>query len=642
MYFLEQCLHAVFKALSGIESEVIVVDNNSVDGSVKMLQEKFPLVKLISNKDNRGFSKANNQGIALAQGEYVLLLNPDTVVENDTFSKAFAFMDSHADAGGLGVKMLDGKGNFLPESKRGLPTPSVAFYKMFGLSKLFPKSKTFGRYHLGFLDKEKIHEVEILSGAFMLLRKKVLDITGPLDEAFFMYGEDIDMSYRIIKAGYKNYYFPETRIIHYKGESTKKSSLNYVLVFYNAMMIFVRKHFTKKSVRSIVFFINLAIYLHAAITIIKRFVKRIFLPLIDAAIIFLGIFFIKGYWEHHIIFPNGGEYPLEFITIAVPVYIVIWLLSVHFSGGYDKPVKLFKILQGILIGSTVILIVYALLSESYRFSRALILISAVWAMITMSITRLMLHLMKLKNYRIGTASNKRIIVIGNQEEAERVATLLKQTSINPAFIGLISVSENSGSNGFIGSLTQVKEIIGIYKIDEVIFCAKDLAAQDIIAQMSDLQSLTVDYKIAPPESLYIIGSNSINTSGDLYVINVNSISKYNNKRNKRLLDLMMSFVFLCIFPVNIFIVKKPFGYFRNIFAVLFATRSWIGYADSKGDQSLPQIKKGILNPVDGIKYRSVSNEMLDKLNLLYARDYKLSNDLNIILKGYRELGRKNI
>jgi hypothetical protein len=495
---------------------------------------------------------------------------------------------------------------------------------------------------LGFLDKEKIHEVEILSGAFMLLRKKVLDIIGPLDEAFFMYGEDIDMSYRIIKAGYKNYYFPETRIIHYKGESTKKSSLNYVLVFYNAMMIFVRKHFTKKSVRSIVFFINLAIYLQAAFSIIKRFVKRIFLPLIDASIIFLGVFFIKGYWEHHIIFPNGGEYPLEFITIAVPVYIAIWLLSVYFSGGYDKPVKIFKILQGILIGSTIILIVYALLSESYRFSRALILISAVWAMITMSITRIVLHLMKIKNYRIGNTSNKRIIVIGNHEEAERVSTLLKQTSINPAFIGLISVNESTVTNGFIGSLAQVKEIISIYKIDEVIFCAKDLAAQDIIAQMSDLQSLTVDYKIAPPESLYIIGSNSINTSGDLYVINVNSISKFNNKRNKRLLDLLMSFVFLCIFPINIFIVKKPFGYLRNIFAVFFAARSWVGYADSKGDQSLPQIKKGILNPVDGIKNRSVNTEMSDKLNLLYARDYKLSNDLNIILKGYRELGRKNI
>ena len=152
-------------------------------------------------------------------------------------------MDAHDNAGGLGVYMIDGKGNFLPESKRGLPTPSVAFYKIFGLSSLFPKSKIFGKYHLGFLDKNKTHEVDVLSGAFMLMRKATLDKVGLLDEDYFMYGEDIDLSYRITKGGYKNYYFADTKIIHYKGESTKKSSVNYVFVFYKARVIFAKKHF---------------------------------------------------------------------------------------------------------------------------------------------------------------------------------------------------------------------------------------------------------------------------------------------------------------------------------------------------------------------------------------------------------------
>jgi GT2 family glycosyltransferase len=238
MHFLEQCLNSVRKAVKNIESEVFVVDNNSVDGSVKMVREKFPEVNLIVNPDNRGFSKANNQAIKIAKGEYVLLLNPDTVVEDDTFEKIIKFMDAHEDAGGLGVKMVDGKGKFLPESKRGLPTPAVAFYKIFGLSKLFPKSKIFGQYHLTYLNNDEIHEVDVLSGAFMLIRKPLLDKIGGLDESYFMYGEDIDLSYRITKEGYKNYYFPKTRIIHYKGESTKKSSINYVLVFYQAMIIF--------------------------------------------------------------------------------------------------------------------------------------------------------------------------------------------------------------------------------------------------------------------------------------------------------------------------------------------------------------------------------------------------------------------
>ena len=242
-YFLEQCLISVKEALEGIDGEVFVVDNNSVDGSQQMLKERFPDINVILNEQNVGFAKANNQAMRVANGEYILLLNPDTVVESDTFHKVIDFMDSHPDAGGLGVKMVDGKGKFLPESKRSLPTPEVSFYKIFGLSQLFPKSKRFGKYHLSYLDENQTHEVEILAGAFMLMRKSVLDKVGLLDETFFMYGEDIDLSYRIILGGYKNYYFPEARIIHYKGESTKKGSLNYVQTSYNAMIILSEKHF---------------------------------------------------------------------------------------------------------------------------------------------------------------------------------------------------------------------------------------------------------------------------------------------------------------------------------------------------------------------------------------------------------------
>ncbi|HEX7585393.1 MAG TPA: glycosyltransferase family 2 protein, partial [Prolixibacteraceae bacterium] len=259
-YFLEQCLHAAQKAASKVSSEIIVVDNDSVDGSCQMVEEKFPEVQLISNKENLGFSKANNQAIRISKGQYILLLNPDTVVEEDSFLKIVSFMDQTPEAGGLGVKMIDGKGRFLPESKRGLPTPEVAFWKMFGFSKLFPRSKRFGRYHLGYLDNNQIHEVEILAGAFMLLRRETLNQVGLLDEDYFIYGEDIDLSYRITRGGYKNYYFPETTIIHYKGESTKKGSINYVKMFYNAMIIFAKKHFSKGNARRYVLLINLAIY----------------------------------------------------------------------------------------------------------------------------------------------------------------------------------------------------------------------------------------------------------------------------------------------------------------------------------------------------------------------------------------------
>ncbi len=641
-YFLEQCLHSVQKATIGIESEIFVVDNNSVDGSLKMVRDKFPEVYLIENKDNKGFSKANNQAIRKANGEYILLLNPDTIVEDDTLHKSLRFMDEHPEAGGLGVKMIDGKGKFLPESKRGLPSPSVSFFKIFGLSTLFPKSRIFSKYHLGYLDKDKIHQIDILAGAFMLLRKKVLDEIGLLDEAFFMYGEDIDLSYRITQAGYKNYYFPETRIIHYKGESTKKSSINYVFMFYHAMIIFAKKHFSRQNARSFSLMINFAIYLRAFFSIINRFATRLLLPLLDALMIFGGINFIRGYWERVFIFPEGGHYPQAFIWIVVPIYILIWLLCVFFNGGYDKPVRLRKLTLGMLTGTLIILVLYSLLSENYRFSRALILLGAAWGIISMLAIRLLLHILKFNGFRLNSEKNKRFIIVGEKEEAERVSELLQKTAINPAFIGLVSYLHHRGNlNGYIGYLGQIKEIITIHKIDEVIFCAKDVPAQVIIDKMSELKEEQVDYKIAPPESLSIIGSNSINTSGDLYVIDINAITKKSNRRNKRLLDVMVSLVLLIFYPVFLFFVKNPLTLLENIFRVLFSIKSWVGYTMlSESDiKRLPSIKQGILSPLDAFRNQNVPEEATSRINMLYARDYKLTNDLNIIIKGFRQLGR---
>ncbi len=638
-YFLEQCLHSVEKAMTSIESEVFVVDNNSVDGSNEMVRSKFPWVKLIANNENVGFSCANNQAIKIAAGEYILLLNPDTVVEHDTLIKCVNFMDRQKDAGGLGIKMVDGKGKFLPESKRGLPTPDVAFYKIFGLSYLFPKSKLFGKYHLSYLDNDKIHEVEILSGAFMMLRKETLDKIGLLDETFFMYGEDIDLSYRIIKAGYKNYYFPEARIIHYKGESTKKSSINYVFVFYNAMIIFARKHFSTKNARLFSILIHLAIYLRAGIAILTRVLRKLIIPLIDGLIIYLGTLLIVDYWETNVIYTIGGHYPPLFLSVILPLYIFVWLFAVFVTGGYDKPVKIRKLITGILTGTVVILVFYALLPIQFRFSRAIILFSGLWAIISMTSLRIILHFAGFKDFRLGYNINKRFIIIGESEESNRVADLLHKTLINPSFIGLVSSDKDKKSTtGFIGTIDQINEIIAIYKIDEIIFCAHDIPAHKIIDIMTELQDTQVDYKIAPPESLSIIGSNSINTTGDLYVIDINSIGKSSNLRNKRLFDLGISLLLLPLSPILMLFTKKPAGFIINIFKVIFGLRTWVGYSVYK-DISLPKIKKGILNPTDVFYAREINSETSSRLNMLYARDYKMGTDLNIIWRGFRNMGR---
>lgn len=272
-YFLEQALLSVRKALQQVDAEVLVVDNHSADDTAAMVQRRFPEVKLLVNPANLGFAKANNQALALARGQYVLLLNPDTVVEEDTFRRCLEFMDGHPEAGGLGVKMIDGKGRFLPESMRGLPTPAVAFWKITGLTALFPRSKVLGRYYLGHLDRHQVQQVEVLAGAFMFLRRACLQQTGGLDEDFFMYGEDIDLSYRLQQAGYKNFYLPHVRIIHYKGESTRRGSLPYVYWFYRAMSVFVRKHFSRRQASFLSLVLQLAIAGRALLSVATRVLR---------------------------------------------------------------------------------------------------------------------------------------------------------------------------------------------------------------------------------------------------------------------------------------------------------------------------------------------------------------------------------
>lgn len=246
-HYLEQCLRSVAEASRGIAVEVIVVDNASGDGSVEYLRERFPDVTIIASEENLGFARANNLAIRNSHGQYVLLLNPDTIVAEETFSDFISFMDSTPDAGGCGAYMLHTDGSFAPESRRGLPTPFVAFCKMSGLASLFPKSRTLGRYYMRYLNENKVNRIEIMSGAFMFLRRDALDKAGLLDEDFFMYGEDIDLSYRILKAGYNNYFLP-SRILHYKGESTVKSSYRYVHTFYRAMELFFNKHYAHYSI----------------------------------------------------------------------------------------------------------------------------------------------------------------------------------------------------------------------------------------------------------------------------------------------------------------------------------------------------------------------------------------------------------
>ncbi len=636
-YFLELALQSVRRASKNIPTQVFVVDNNSSDGSVEFIREKFPDVKLIENTENLGFAKANNQAIRLATGEYILLLNPDTVVQENTFEKCLQFMDSHPEAGALGVKMLDGKGNFLPESKRALPVPSVAFWKMTGMSSLFPKSKLFARYHLGFLNENENHGVEVLAGAFMLIRKNVLDKTGLLDEDYFMYGEDIDLSYRITKAGYKNFYFSETSIIHYKGESTKKGSLNYVRMFYKAMVIFSRKHFSVSRAGIFSLFISVAVYFKAFFDLLKNFLGVLFLPLLDSALIIAGMYFIKDFYAKNV---KGAPeyYPAEFMYYVVPAFTFLWVITTYFSGGYDKPFRIGKVIRGVVVGTVVLSAIYGLIDESLRYSRALILLGAIWTTIEMILMRMIYNLFRHSRFFIGENEEKRLAICGDQPEINRTLSLLNQSGADINYIGFLSADENSGSPNHLGNISRLKEVIRIYSINEIIFCLKDLSTEQIVNWMAEIGS-SPDYKIVPENSNSIIGSNSKSTAGDFYAPDFNlKIERSSNRRNKRVLDLFLCLFLFLTLPVQLFIVKKPVGLISNLFSVLFGMKSWVGYS-RENKSSLPKIKMGILAPPDGLRTGSANESDKTRLNLLYAKEYSVYKDVSIVRLSYRELGR---
>ncbi|MCB2194774.1 MAG: glycosyltransferase [Bacteroidetes bacterium] len=640
-HFLEQCLISVFNASGNINTEVFVVDNNSVDGSCAMIKERFPQVTLIENKKNVGFSSANNQAIQKASGEYILLLNPDTVVEENTFEKCLQFMDSNSDAGGLTVRMIDGKGNFLPESKRALPTPIVSFYKIFGFARLFPKSKRYAKYYLGHLSENDTNEIEILPGAFMFLRKETLVKIGLLDEDYFMYGEDIDLSYRIKQAGYKNYYYPESTIIHYKGESTKKGSLNYVYVFYKAMIIFAQKHFSQKNAKAFSLIINIAIYFRALLAIVSRFIKNAFLPIVDFVTIFLAYFFIEPVWENYK-FQGSGQYPDEFLKYVVPSYILIWIISIWFNGGYSKHIRFLKLLRGIGVGTIFILAVYALLPETLRFSRALIIAGAFLTIILSTLNRFIVHFIHFIPQKFKPRRRLRIIIVGFTDEINRIKKIIDEAEVSPLIVGYVSPNNQKEQKYHIGSINQLEEMIKIHKVDEIVFCAKDIPSNQIISNMLRLANYNLDYKIAQPDTLTVIGSNSIETTGELYTVEINSITNTKNIRNKRLFDIITSLLILIFSPLILLFFKIPLNLINNSVNVLLGNKTWIGYATGSAVNAvqLPKIKGGILTPLVAGSKKELTDSFIKNANLAYAKNYSFWVDLNILLKGFKQIGRK--
>ncbi|MCF8238946.1 MAG: glycosyltransferase family 2 protein [Saprospiraceae bacterium] len=635
-HFLEQALLSVRKAVAELEAEIIVVDNDSVDDSVLMVRERFPEVQLIVNPDNTGFAVANNQAIRLAKGRYILLLNPDTVVEEDTFAKCIEFMDAHPDAGALGVRMIDGGGKYLPESKRGFPSPFVAFCKAFGLSRLFPKSATFNQYHLGHLGEMETAPVDVLAGAFMWLRKEAIDKAGLLDEAFFMYGEDIDLSFRIRQAGYLNYYFPEVTIIHYKGESTRKGSLNYIRIFYQAMILFAEKHFSGSRRSRYVMFIRLAIYLRAWMTLVRNIFKRSWLFLLDALLLWGGVILIKDFWAEFY-FNDPSYYPAHFNSINAPLYALIWTSGLYLSGAYDRKDDLWAAARGLLLGSLLIAAVYGFLDQPYRTSRAVILMGTVWALLSALLVRMFAHYMKYGEWRAGVRKAANLVVVGSPTECERTMQLLSKLRISKNLIGFLSPVDEYDPHLYLNHIRRLDEVVSVFRVQEVIFCARDVRS-DHMMQWMNLIGSAVEYRILPDGGVSIIGSASSIASGELYTTDVRfRLSDAVKRRHKRLLDVGIALILLVCSPVLIWFQSRKGRFLHNVIRLITGQRTLVSYGEAK--DALPRLRPGLLQPSDAHPWLNLDQRTAQHLDFLYARDYGVEKDLRILMRNFKRLDR---
>ena len=608
-HFLAQCLISVERAIANFSDQtpstasqidVFVVDNISVDGTCEMVKERFPWVSLIENSENVGFSKANNQAIHISNAEYVLLLNPDTVIQEDTFTKCISFADENPKLGGMGVPMFDGSGTYLPESKRGIPTPWASLCRISGLFRLAPKSKNLNNYYAGHLSADENHKIDVLSGAFMWMRKSALDEVGVLDEDFFMYGEDIDLSWRIVKGGWENHYFTGTRIIHYKGESTKKGSLNYVSIFYKAMLIFAAKHFEGSQARSFNFLIRLAIYFRALISVLRRIVTRMAWPLLEGVFLQIGLFLLLSFYANY----SGIQYDPYATNVAMVIYSSVWVFFLWVCGGYDKPWIPRRVMKGIAAGSIVLIACYGLLPEDYRFSRAILLLGAIWFSAVVIFGRITLG-----GWRLGAKPKSRLLVAG-EDESRSMKQLLESIELRE---GISEATHVIRPN----EISTIVDVLRVHSIGEIVFSGRDVRSEDIITVLASLVDKTVVCRIAWTDDGYVMGSGG--PGPDPVTELDRAIYGPSARRSKRIFDLFSSFILLLVFPL-LFVFKRS-DWIAYSFWVFLGKSTWVGL-DGVHKQSRPSIIYAVENDDDRVK---------ERLNLAYARKYNWFEDLKLVL-----------
>jgi O-antigen biosynthesis protein len=647
---LENCLHSLFSSLESIPSEVLVVDNCSDDGSVDMVRSRFPQVRVFENDRNLGFAKANNIALAEARGSMIWLLNPDTLVQEDTARVMLRFFEDNPDVGMAGCKILLPSGELQPSCRRSFPSPWVSFTKLTGLNALFPRSRVFGRYNLTYLNEDESYEVDAISGSCMMIRREVYERTGGLDERFFMYGEDLDWCYQVQKAGWKVYYVHSTKIIHYSGESTRRSSIDAKSIFYEAMQLFARKNLGLSRIS--LGMISLAIHLRLMAARSRDTVLAIVPVAIDAVLIAGCIALVKYIRYGTVLAFPAWAYPAAFL---VPV--AVFIASLLVAGAYTKDTYRYtRAMVGVLMGFFVLSSLTYFFKE-YAFSRIIVLSSSGLAFMLLQVQRLLWSLTG-RQHRIDIVTGKPTLVVGSNQLARSMIQQLRNYDAKTYnVIGAIDINrrhlgEKVEGVEIIGSVDNIGKAIQEHGITDVIFAPDVLSYAEILTIISRTRGRSVHYRIAPKSLEFIIGKADIDQLTGLPLLDVEcNLLKPLNRLSKRLFDMALAVPgLIALFPFVYFarpVTRKTMCSWRNAIlslpSVLAGRMSLVGHPveHNDGDQSFID-KPGLTGLAQLRQSESLSRQEAVTLSMHYARNYSVFLDIEIIFRSIaRCLGNSN-
>ncbi|MEQ8525044.1 glycosyltransferase [Gracilimonas sp.] len=653
--YISNLLNSLKKAQHEFNLEIFVVDNDSGDDSVSYLKERYPEVNYIANDENVGFGRANNQAIKKAKGEFTLIINPDTLVSEDTLDVLINHMKEHPKCGAAGCKILNPDGTFAPESRRSIPTIWSASCKVFGLNTLFPESKLFGQYYLSWLGEDEATEIPVLSGSFMFWRTDLLKELGGFDERFFMYGEDIDLCYRVQKTDYHIDYVPETSIIHYKGESTKKGDLRYIRIFNKALYQFFDKHYSSRYSLFFRVFIYLAIWLKTGLSFastnfrkLKPVIADLVLLNLSVAIGFIGRYAIKG---TNIMNPEGTKY--LWINLLMTL---LFLFSGSLLGMFRKNKESISTALKALTITYAGVVIITFFVRNLAYSRLGLIFGFVLGVIFF-VTYKLIRANKNhdSNGNRGRIRNARVILVGDaSQSADIISKIHTRPDWSYEVIGYVNVEENDEKS--LGSLSQLEDLVKAYQVDQVFFALNSISYKQMLKEISNLQKEEVVFKLIPDSMDFILGKSNVEYLEAIPLVEVEfEYSKPINKLLKRLLDLgvsipLFSMLFLICWPGLLFSKKdlisidgiklyrdisnnKWKNRLRLLRYIISGKLSLVGAPISKN--SLEQsgtAKKGITGLIQISKNRIQQEEEAESFGLYYLQNYSLWMDIDILIK----------